>query len=512
MSFWSSASLIGWSGRLRSWLWVVVKPFTSSPAMPMTTWLGRKPAISSASWSATAQLSTTAAMSATVPDCMCDRPWRLRPTPRTVPWPSSPISKTRALANSVPMSSAVQAASASPLSRCRIRRQKAISLPRSSRRSNRRRSASGQPVAPACPCPAPSPAGRRPGRRSRRPPPSTRSPADTPRSTRSSLTVTKTCGSSASRPSAITPDANAAADVLRDALQRVDRLERPGERDEPDARARPPRRAPRARPASGAPAAAAGLRRRFVSRSSSWSARDPLRDAPRPSARRRPPRPRRASRRARRCSASAPAPVTASMRRMPEPMLRSPVITKPPIWPRRAAVRPAAQLVAVALDPHGPDASRRTSRRRTRRRRRRSPRPSSCSSTSPGGPRGRRAGPRPRSRASPRRSARGRTGSRSAGPPASTSEPAWRARSPTTLRSARWSRCVPVWLRIVCARRSASTSALTVSPTRSRPWSVPRWTMRPPTGFWVSSTANSAAPPPASRISPWSPTWPPPSA
>ena len=112
MSFWSSASVIGWSGFLRSWLWVVVKPLTSSPAMPMTTWVGRKPAISSASWSATAQLSTTAAMSATVPDCMCDRPCRLRPTPRTVPCPSSSISKTSALANSVPTSSAVQAASA----------------------------------------------------------------------------------------------------------------------------------------------------------------------------------------------------------------------------------------------------------------------------------------------------------------------------------------------------------------------------------------------------------------
>ena len=85
MSLWSSASVIGWSGFLRSWLWVVVKPLTSSPAMPMTTWVGRKPAISSASWSATAQLSTTAAMSATVPDCMCERPCRLRPTPRTVP-------------------------------------------------------------------------------------------------------------------------------------------------------------------------------------------------------------------------------------------------------------------------------------------------------------------------------------------------------------------------------------------------------------------------------------------
>ncbi len=126
MSFWSSASVIGWSGFLRSWLCVVVKPLTSSPAIPMTTWVGRKPAISSASWRATEQLSTTAAMSATVPDCMCDRPWRLRPTPRTVPWPWSSISKTRALANSVPMSSAVQAASVGISSRCQMRRQKAI--------------------------------------------------------------------------------------------------------------------------------------------------------------------------------------------------------------------------------------------------------------------------------------------------------------------------------------------------------------------------------------------------
>ena len=80
----------------------VVKPLTSSPAIPITTWVGRKPAISSASWRATAQLSTTAPMSATVPDCMWARPWRLRPTPRTVPWLRSSISKTSALANSVP--------------------------------------------------------------------------------------------------------------------------------------------------------------------------------------------------------------------------------------------------------------------------------------------------------------------------------------------------------------------------------------------------------------------------
>ena len=31
--------MIGCSGRLRSWVSVVVNPFTSSPAMPMTTWL-----------------------------------------------------------------------------------------------------------------------------------------------------------------------------------------------------------------------------------------------------------------------------------------------------------------------------------------------------------------------------------------------------------------------------------------------------------------------------------------
>ena len=52
----------------------------------------------------------------------------------------------------------------------------------------------------------------------------------------------------------------------------------------------------------------------------------------------------------------------------------------------------------------------------------------------------------------------------------------------------------------------------TVSPTRSRPWSVPRWTIRPPTGRCVSVTVNSSLPPPGSRIVPWSPTWPPPSA
>ena len=52
---------------------------------------------------------------------------------------------------------------------------------------------------------------------------------------------------------------------------------------------------------------------------------------------------------------------------------------------------------------------------------------------------------------------------------------------------------------------------VTVSPTRRRPWSVPRWTMRPPDGRCVSATLNRIEPPPSSRISPWSPIWPPPS-
>ncbi len=72
--------------------------------------------------------------------------------------------------------------------------------------------------------------------------------------------------------------------------------------------------------------------RRFASRSSSWSAR--IRSgrisavwAPAASV-----AAASASTRDRRY-ASAPAPVSASIRRMPDPMLRSPVITKLPTWP-----------------------------------------------------------------------------------------------------------------------------------------------------------------------------------
>ena len=140
------------------------------------------------------------------------------PTPRTVPWPVSSISNTSALANSVPMSSAVQAAGTAPSSRSRCgagtpsRPPRPRARPRASRgarrgRPPRRARPRSRPRAPlaACPCPGPSPGGRRRGRRCWLTAAWTSGPAAMPRATRSSLTVTNSCGSSASSPRAITP-------------------------------------------------------------------------------------------------------------------------------------------------------------------------------------------------------------------------------------------------------------------------------------------------------------------
>ena len=61
-----------------------------------------------------------------------------------------------------------------------------------------------------------------------------------------------------------------------------------------------------------------------------------------------------------------------------------------------------------------------------------------------------------------------------------TSEPACFARSPTTLRSARWSRCVPVWLRIVAARRSGvDLGGRACRRRRAGRGACPRCTIRP---------------------------------
>ena len=143
---------------------------------------------------------------------------------------------------------------------------------------------------------------------------------------------------------------------LADALQRVDRVERPGEGDEANARVATSSAAPRARPARGRPPRRApALSRRFVSRSSSWSAA--IRSGQRLGRlARRPPRPPARGRRRRAPRyASAPAPVSASIRRMPDADAPLAGDDEAADLAGRPAVRAAAQLVAVALDPDGPD-------------------------------------------------------------------------------------------------------------------------------------------------------------
>ena len=265
-------------------------------------------------------------------------------------------------------------------SRCRIRRQKAIqpALVKAVRIAS---IAWPQPVGRRCPCPGPSPAGRRPGRRSPATASWTRSPADTPRATRSSLTVTKSCGSSPSSPSAITPDPRTCRGrpSRRPSARRSTRTGRRTRRAGRPVRPLPPAR--RARPASAAP-----LRR---TRPQST----PASRAARPGAPGSGPgvasavwragglgRGRERRRPCVSCHASAPAPVSASIRRIPDPMLRSPVMTKLADLAGRPAVSPAAELVASSRRPGPCGRSRRTSRRRTRRRRRRSPPASSCGS------------------------------------------------------------------------------------------------------------------------------------
>ena len=95
--------------------------------------------------------------------------------------------------------------------------------------------------------------------------------------------------------------------------------------------------------------------------------------------------------------------------------------------------------------------------------------------------------------------------------PASTSEPCWRACSPSMSRSAQWRVWVAVWLRATAPRRSASTSAWTVSSTRASPDTTRAvWTEKPSRPGRVSVTWSTAPLPVRTR--PVSPTWPPPSA
>ena len=86
--------------------------------------------------------------------------------------------------------------------------------------------------------------------------------------------------------------------------------------------------------------------------------------------------------------------------------------------------------------------------------------------------------------------------------------PAWVALSETISWSALCTMWVEVWARAIARRRAESIWAKAFSPTAIVPSvRVPRWTCSPLTGAWTSST--STVPPSASRIVPWSASWPP---
>ena len=145
----------------------------------------------------------------------------------------------------------------------RSRRQKAISPPRRCAGADARsRSAASASASPSRRVPLPwAICGRPPPLAPSGPAAAlTRSPAAIPRSTRSSETVTKTCGSSASRARAMTPDAERVrGSSLAAALSVVHRFVRDRPRRRGGRPGRPPRPGRPARPAVGRPAAAAGL-------------------------------------------------------------------------------------------------------------------------------------------------------------------------------------------------------------------------------------------------------------
>ena len=341
-------------GPLPLLLWVVVKPFTSSPAMPITTWLGSKPGHllgllerdravvdDRRDVGDGARLHVRQALAFAT-----DAAHRARA-------PSSSISKTSALANSVPTSSAVQAARLGSPSRCQMRRQKATQPPVAPFVRTAREWPRGPPPAPrgALPFPGPSPAGRRP-----RPSIAGHGDAD------------EVAGGEAARD-----------EVVADRHEDLGLVGVEAERDDPGPERRRGRRVPRleasrssrtgrraatrrtpGRDLLGACRELGGHRgrrsppsrsRRRVSRSSSWSAAIRSGDA------RRPTGARRLRGTVQRLDALAePArrplsPVSASMRRMPGADAALAGDHEAADLAGRPAVRAAAQLEAVVLDP-----------------------------------------------------------------------------------------------------------------------------------------------------------------
>ena len=95
--------------------------------------------------------------------------------------------------------------------------------------------------------------------------------------------------------------------------------------------------------------------------------------------------------------------------------------------------------------------------------------------------------------------------------PGAFSEPAWVAVSPRASRNALCTMCVAVCEREMDLRRSMSTSACAPVPTVTSPESTLAWcTISPVIGDCTSRTSTRA--PLASSMTPWSASWPPPSA
>ena len=95
--------------------------------------------------------------------------------------------------------------------------------------------------------------------------------------------------------------------------------------------------------------------------------------------------------------------------------------------------------------------------------------------------------------------------------PGEFSDPAWVAVSPSASRNALWTMWVAVCEREMDLRRSTSTTACAPTPTVTSPEATSaRCTIRPVTGDWTSRISSRA--PFSSSITPWSASWPPPSA
>ena len=268
------------------------------------------------------------------------------------------MSKTSALANSVPTSSAVQAASASlavalpdPAPEGHLGRPPATAATRIARRS-------APPAGPSRRVPRAlghlRPAAARPSIAGIAA--LTRSPAEIAARDEVVETVTKSCGSSASRPSATTPDAERAAlTSLRARLERLHRFERraasatsrtPGATSSP----RPP-----ARPASASAGAAARLEPPLRLAQLVLERGDPVRQRVDATGRRPPRPPARGRRTASRTSASAAG--AGDRLDAAHPGADAPLAgdDEAADLAGGAAVRAAAQLEAVVLDADGAD-------------------------------------------------------------------------------------------------------------------------------------------------------------